>query len=439
MVRRIPSGSTRVGAAGSVRVINVNWSRFRAAVRSRQLSRETGTALSAVERGRSREYVARAGTRTRYWWGDQVIGSGSGELQRVSGAVVEQPADGAGRLVLGQRVWSARCARECIGVGGGLHGMPATAAVTEGRKSVEVGQLLQRRRDAAAARGSTHRGSCVPAVRFTFLRRLPIRLRRFPSRQGVELSPETRTSKALAMDHRLSLTSPTVRPSFRRIRLNRWLYRGQVRASCVGWRPSTTRCCSGHPAKSASRAPVSLLETHAYSPLPRAGDFEAVFAGTDLDARAHRRAPPLCSRSLRFQLQPRGNNALPTLERRFEEYCALEVRSALERNPDLFRGAGVPGVILAPPTFGGKLTELFHHASVHGIPLYMLIDECRRTSPTTSARPSRRGGVSRLHPRRRRFYRSFFATVKAGTVALVAGGCERLFITGVSPITTRRS
>ena len=41
---------------------------------------------------------------------------------------------------------------------------------------------------------------------------------------------------------------------------------------------------------------------------------------------------------------------------------------------------------------------------------------------------------SRLDPRSGGFYRSFFATLKSGT-SRSGGGIERLFITGVSPIT----
>ena len=125
------------------------------------------------------------------------------------------------------------------------------------------------------------------------------------------------------------------------------------------------------------------------------------------------------------------NNALPTLERRFEEYCALEVRSALERNPDLFPEP-VCRRILALPDIGGKLTELFHHASVHGIPLYMLIDEYDNFADTVLALHGEEAYHGFTHGEG--FYRSFFATVKAGTERS-GGGLERLFITGVSPIT----
>ena len=90
--------------------------------------------------------------------------------------------------------------------------------------------------------------------------------------------------------------------------------------------------------------------TNGYRFAAWAGDFEAVFAGTDLgreptDER-HRYVV------LRFNFSA-FNNALPTLERRFEEYCALEVRGALERNPDLFPEP-VYRRILAPPDIGGK-------------------------------------------------------------------------------------
>ena len=160
---------------------------------------------------------------------------------------------------------------------------------------------------------------------------------------------------------------PYGQADFRRIRLNRWLWVDKTRF--VRQLESFHHAVFIRPRRFGKTCWVSLLENY-YSRV-WAGDFEAVFEDTDL-GRA-----PTSERSryvvLRFNFSA-FNDALPTLERNFEEYCALEVRDALERNPDLFPEPAVRR-ILAPPGISGKLAELFHHAGVHGIALYMLIDE----------------------------------------------------------------
>ena len=124
------------------------------------------------------------------------------------------------------------------------------------------------------------------------------------------------------------------------------------------------------------------------------------------------------------------NDKLETLEREFETYCLIELRGALERYPDLFPEAALQR-ILSPPSIATKLAELFRYASSHDIPLRA--DRRVRQLRQHRAGAPRRGGVRGLHPRRR-FYRNFFATLKGGT-ARSGGGIDRLFITGVSPVT----
>ena len=109
----------------------------------------------------------------------------------------------------------------------------------------------------------------------------------------------------------------------------------------------------------------------------------------------------------------------------------MVVRDALERNADLFPEAAVQR-ILAPPSIDGKLAELFVHARNHDIPLYVLIDEYDNFANTILASRGPKAYESFTHGGG--FFRSFFATLKAGA-GESGGGIERLFITGVSPIT----
>ena len=81
-----------------------------------------------------------------------------------------------------------------------------------------------------------------------------------------------------------------------------------------------------------------------------------------------------------------------------------------------------------------KLGALFEYAGGHGIPLYVLIDEYDNFANTVLVHRGREACES--FTRGGGFYRNFFAALKAGTGE--AGGLERLFITGVSPITMGR-
>ena len=156
-------------------------------------------------------------------------------------------------------------------------------------------------------------------------------------------------------------------------------------------------------------------------------EFEALFGDTDI-GRA-----PTAERGryvvVRFDFSA-FNDKLETLEERFEGYCFIELRHALERHPDLFPEAALQR-ILAPPAIDGRLQELFKYAGEHGIPLYILIDEYDNFANTVLVHRGQEAYESFTHGGG--FYRNFFATLKAGTAE--AGGLERLFITGVSPIT----
>ncbi len=171
---------------------------------------------------------------------------------------------------------------------------------------------------------------------------------------------------------------------------------------------------------------VSLLEN--YYDRTRTDTFEAVFGGTDVGAEPteHRNRYVI----LRFDFSA-FDDTLETLRERFEGYCHTELRGALERNPDLFPEAARRRV-LAPPAIDGKLNELFLYAGDHAIPLYVLIDEYDNFANTVLAYRGAEAYHSFTHGGG--FYRNFFATLKAAA-ARSGGGLERLFMTGVSPIT----
>ncbi len=158
-----------------------------------------------------------------------------------------------------------------------------------------------------------------------------------------------------------------------------------------------------------------------------ADEFDAVFAGTDV-GRA-----PTGNRSryvvLYFDFSA-FKQALPTLEESFEEHCALHVHDALRRNRDLF-DEDAARAILAPPSINGKLEALFLYARDHRIPLYVLIDEYDNFANTILAHRGADAYHSFTHGEG--FFRNFFGVLKAGTGR--AGAIERLFVTGVSPIT----
>ena len=119
-----------------------------------------------------------------------------------------------------------------------------------------------------------------------------------------------------------------------------------------------------------------------------------------------------------------------TLRERFESYCDTVLYYALDRNRDLFPEA-VQRRILSPPAVDGKLNQLFAYAGERGIPLYVLIDEYDNFANTILAHDGEASYRAFTHGGG--FYRNFFATLKGG--AGQGGGLERLFVTGVSPIT----
>ena len=210
----------------------------------------------------------------------------------------------------------------------------------------------------------------------------------------------------------------------RRIRLRGWLYVDKTRF--LRRLEDESYAFLIRPRRFGKSLWVSVLEN--YYDRTRADEWHAVFDGTDIGRE------PTDDRSryviLRFNFSA-FDDTLETLRERFEGYCGMIIRSALERNADLFPDAAARR-ILAPPAVDGRLGELFQYARDNDIPLYVLIDEYDNFANTVLAHHGRDAYESFTHGGG--FYRNFFATLKAGA-GESGGGLERLFITGVSPIT----
>ncbi len=217
---------------------------------------------------------------------------------------------------------------------------------------------------------------------------------------------------------------PYGQADFRRIRLRKWLYVDKTRFLRRLEREDYVFLI--RPRRFGKSLWISLLEN--YYDRYWGHEFDATFAATDIGrnptAERHRYVV------LRFNFSA-VNDKLDTLEREFETYCHIELRGALERYPDLFPEAALRR-ILAPPSIATRLSELFRYVSNHDIPLYVLIDEYDNFANTVLAHHGTEAYHDFTHGGG--FFRNFFATLKSGTDRS-GGGVERLFITGVSPVT----
>ncbi len=169
---------------------------------------------------------------------------------------------------------------------------------------------------------------------------------------------------------------------------------------------------------------VSVLEC--YYDRTRADGFDEVFGGTDIAAN------PTPSRSryvvLRFDFSV--VRAQPSdLEEEFAEHCEINLEIALERNGDLF-SESARRRILGRRSLNGKIQQAFAFAASNDIPVCVLIDEYDNFANTILAHEGEAAYQELTHGGG--FFRSFFATLKGGTAR---GGVERLFMTGVSPVT----
>ena len=237
---------------------------------------------------------------------------------------------------------------------------------------------------------------------------------------GDAAGDETGTARMAASYPRI----PYGEADIRRIRLRGWLYVDKTRF--LRRLEEESYAFLIRPRRFGKSLWVSVLEN--YYDRTRADEWDAVFKGTDVGRE------PTEDRSsyviLRFDFSA-FDDTLETLRERLESYCGMVIRRALERNADLFPDAAIRR-ILAHPSVDGKLGELFRYAGDHGIPLYGLIDEYDNFANTVLAHRGREAYESFTHGGG--FYRNFFATLKAGA-GESGGGLERLFITGVSPVT----
>ena len=211
---------------------------------------------------------------------------------------------------------------------------------------------------------------------------------------------------------------------FQRIRLNGWLYVDKTRF--VRRLEQERYAFLIRPRRFGKSLWVSLLEN--YYDRFWADRFDAVFAGTDVGRDPTGEQSRYVTLRFNFSMV---NDKLETLEREFETYCFIELRGRLERHPDLFPEAARRR-ILAPPSIATKLSELFMYTGDHGIPLYVLIDEYDNFANTVLAHHGAEAYHDFTHGGG--FFRNFFATLKGGTDRS-GGGIDRLFITGVSPVT----
>ena len=140
--------------------------------------------------------------------------------------------------------------------------------------------------------------------------------------------------------------------SFRRIRLERRLYVDKSRF--LHALEQEDHAVLIHPCRFGKTCWVSLLE-HYYD-RTRVHEFDAVFGGPDVGRRPteHRHRYVV----LRFNFST-FETTLDGLEHYFEDYCQLRLRTALERNPDLFPETAVRR-IRTPASINGQLNELFH-------------------------------------------------------------------------------
>ena len=212
---------------------------------------------------------------------------------------------------------------------------------------------------------------------------------------------------------------------FRRIRLRGWLYVDKTRF-LRRLEEQERYAFLIRPRRFGKTLWVSLLEN--YYDRFWAGDFDATFAGTDIGSNPTEERSRYVTLRFNFSMV---EDKLETLEERFEGYCTIEFRGTLERHPDLFPEAALQR-LLAPPSIAEKLAALFRYAGDHDIPLYVLIDEYDNFANTVLAHHGAEAYHAFTHGGG--FFRNFFATLKGGTERS-GGGIDRLFITGVSPVT----
>ena len=155
-----------------------------------------------------------------------------------------------------------------------------------------------------------------------------------------------------------------------------------------------------------------------------AHEFESLFEGTDVGRE------PTAERGryviVRFDFSA-FDDTPETLEERFQEYCFIRLRHALERHPDLFPEAALrahprPARHRRQARRAVRIRRRARHPAVHAHRRVRQLRQHGAGAPRGQAayESLTHGGG---------FYRNFFAALKAGT-GEAGGGLERLFITG---------
>ena len=169
---------------------------------------------------------------------------------------------------------------------------------------------------------------------------------------------------------------------------------------------------------------VSILQ-HYYD-RTRKDNFEVLFAGTDIGREPTANRGRYAVLRLNFSA---FSKELATLQENFEEYCDTRLHGMLTDNADVFPEE-VAQRILSRRNTGARLNALFLHAEQLGVRLCLLIDEYDNFANIILAGEGLAAYNAITHGGG--WFRDFFATLKEGTES---GNLERLFITGVSPVT----
>ena len=141
---------------------------------------------------------------------------------------------------------------------------------------------------------------------------------------------------------------------------------------------------------------VSLLAY--YYDRTRADSFATLFAGTDIG----RRPTPNRHRYviLHFDFSA-FDDTLETLRERFETYCEIVLRYALEANGDLFPQPVIDR-ILAHPSIDGRLTELFERGASARPDRHQRPHRLRQAAPPADGQPAVERQLRPVAPRHRR-------------------------------------
>ena len=119
------------------------------------------------------------------------------------------------------------------------------------------------------------------------------------------------------------------------------------------------------------------------------------------------------------------------VEESFEDHGRIHLHSFLDKYRQWFSAEAIAS-IQKEPNVSAKLSALFREAQKRNLPLYILIDEYDNFANTILSTAGAKAYHDLTHGEG--FYRHFFAMLKGGT-GKSGAGLQRLFTTGVSPVT----